>query len=144
MRCNCFVRRWETPKGRPRMDVRSWWHTTDLGVGGETTSVKLLEEGFEICGGTIRASVEAVDEPYMGGSSAILEVSFRCGTCDWTFYPELPNQYSINEFLTKVISELEEAPYMAEARQVELDRMREREEAIKAYKAEQRQSRKKK
>jgi hypothetical protein len=55
----------------------SWWHTQDLGVGGEHSSDYLLSIGWFRCEGTVTAKVEASDEPYYGGSSAVLEINLR-------------------------------------------------------------------
>lgn len=63
-------------------------------------------EGAIPCGGNIKVTIEAVDEPEWGGTSASLEISYKCDKCGCTWYPELPSKYDISEFTTKMFEEI--------------------------------------
>lgn len=44
-----------------------------------------------LCGGAIEATISAVDEPYYGGSSARLDITYVCKRCKHTYHgPDLP------------------------------------------------------
>ncbi len=58
------------------------------------------------CQGKVTAEIVAEDEPYMGGSSASLEVIFKCDTCGHTYYPNLPTKYTINEWVNGILDKL--------------------------------------
>ena len=58
------------------------------------------------CGGNIIVTVEAVDEPYFGGTSSTLEITYKCDKCGCTWYPELPTEYNLSKFLTKAFAEM--------------------------------------
>lgn len=64
---------------------------------------------WQICDGEIEIDIQAVDEPYYGGSSAELRVEFRCNKCGNSWYPErnFP-QYSheVNEWINKILKEI--------------------------------------
>jgi hypothetical protein len=87
-----------TPKGveNIRKDPSLW----------SKNMTKLDLDALEVCGGDIQASVLAVDEPYYGGSSASLEVNYRCDRCGQTKFDGLPDAYSISDFLTAVIAKM--------------------------------------
>jgi len=117
MRCGCFIRDTTTKNGKPHREQRSWWHTINV---GDTSSAELLAEGYYVCQGLIQSSVLAVEEPYMGGVSASLEVTFACNTCGWNFYPHLPtNGRSLDEFLTDVLAREDDGPLIASAVAIE-------------------------
>jgi hypothetical protein len=63
-------------------------------------------KGAKRCGGNIIVTVEAVNEPYFGGTSASLEITYKCDKCGCTWYPELPTEFSISKFLTKAFQEM--------------------------------------
>lgn len=150
MKCGCYVKEILTHGGkRSRMDVYSWFHTTENMIRvydglkakpdhTNTRSVEnLLANGYSICGGKVMASVEATDEPYYGGSSAVLEVGYECQRCSNRFWPELPDSGRINEFLTKFIEEMDEATLRDAAIQREHDSNAAREEMMARYKIQQ-------
>lgn len=60
----------------------------------------------KVCGGKIKAEIKAIDEPTWGGSYASLEIKYTCEKCKSVFHPYLPNEYNINDFLTKKIEEM--------------------------------------
>lgn len=70
------------------------------------TKPKLDLDNAVVCDGKIIVNVAAVDEPYFGGSSAELEISYKCAKCGQTYYKELP-RYSqeLSEWMTKKIAE---------------------------------------
>ena len=119
MRCGCYVKEIPTHGGkRVRKEVVPWFHTQD-GIGrvysalNETVATPLpavsdlLKDGYKVCEGRIRVEIAAEDEPYMGGSSATLEVGYSCSLCDNRFWPELPAADKINEFLEGLISKID-------------------------------------
>jgi hypothetical protein len=55
------------------------------------------------CQGKVKAHIVAEDEPYMGGSSAVLRVTFRCDTCGHTNYPNLPDEYNVDEWINGIL-----------------------------------------
>jgi hypothetical protein len=64
-------------------------------------------EGLEECGGDIEAEVEAVDEPYFGGSSATLEINYKCVRCGNPCFFTLPNcRDTLSALLTRTIATL--------------------------------------
>jgi hypothetical protein len=50
----------------------------------------ITEMATRRCDGRIVATVAAVDEPYFGGTSSILEVTYKCEACGNTHFPDLP------------------------------------------------------
>jgi hypothetical protein len=95
--------------------VQSWLHKEN---GGYTPV-----PGIEECGGKIVATIKANEEPYMGGVSAVLEVTFTCVRCNCFFFPELPtSDKSLSEFITMLlekVSEEDHAQLMEAAREEE-------------------------
>lgn len=66
-----------------------------------------IDEKYEICDGDVEGEIAAEDAPYFGGTSAELNVRFRCKKCGCNSFPELPNQYNINEWLNKILQGME-------------------------------------
>lgn len=64
------------------------------------------QEGAALCGGEIKASVAARDEPYMGGTSATLEITYVCKRCGHTYHgPDLPDDADkLSEWLTVTVA----------------------------------------
>lgn len=60
------------------------------------------------CDGVLVASVKAVDEPYMGGSSAALEIVVTCDRCGHTYHgPSMPTTSDeISRLVTAAIAVL--------------------------------------
>jgi hypothetical protein len=58
------------------------------------------------CQGKVSVEVKAVDEPYMGGSSASLEVEYKCSICGCTYYKNMPDKHNINDWMNFIISDL--------------------------------------
>jgi len=50
------------------------------------------------CQGKVTGTIKAEDEPYYGGSSASLSIEYECSECKNTWYENLPNKYTINEW----------------------------------------------
>ena len=59
------------------------------------------------CQGNVTMEVRAVDEPYMGGTSAALEVEYRCSKCNCTYYKNMPDEYSLNDWLNVIVSNMD-------------------------------------
>ena len=59
------------------------------------------------CQGKIIMEVSAEDEPYMGGSSAVLAVRYKCDTCGHAYYPQLPDSHNLDEWLNNILSNME-------------------------------------
>jgi len=70
-------------------------------------------KGSEVCGGNIIVTVEAIDEPQWGGTSASLEITYKCDNCGCTWYPELPTEFNFSEFLTKAFEEMPQKKWNA-------------------------------
>lgn len=84
------------------------------GSGAPYEAKKLVgrawKEGTERCGGAIVSGVRAVDEPYFGGCSAALELTFSCADCGNAYFPTLPRtEEQLNAFLNQTIQALPEA-----------------------------------
>jgi hypothetical protein len=138
MHCGCFILDDRTPKGRKRRDIRSWWHTSDLGPRGDQSSADLIAAGYKVCQGAVKVTVTADDEPYMGGCSAVFSIDYLCDECGWTFYPHLPQSAEgISKLLTNVIGDMAADPLILEARLAEINLNNQREQMIADYKARQ-------
>ncbi len=72
----------------------------------------------EICGGAITATVSAVDDPFFGGTSAELEISYVCSRCGTQILPyefKLPRTESdLSNWLTRWVASLQEG-YIVES-----------------------------
>jgi hypothetical protein len=67
---------------------------------------KINLETFGDCDGEIIAEVSAIAEAYWGGSSAELEVKYKCNKCGQTYYKELPHTpEELSEWITKKLKE---------------------------------------
>ena len=66
----------------------------------------VIDTVVDECGGKIESDISAINVPDYGGTYAELDVTFRCKRCGNTDYPNLPNQYSLSEFLTNVVENL--------------------------------------
>ena len=94
----------------PRATV-TWYATGDLGPFDwhHTLADYLAKPNTEICDGNVVATVEAEEEPYMGGSSAILSITYKCDKCANDFFPELPQSgEELSAMLTGHIAALDE------------------------------------
>ncbi len=142
MRCSCFVLEEKSTKGRKKRTVVSWWHT-NLGPfkDHETKITALRAQGYMACPGEIKAEIRAVDEPYMGGCAAELEISYQCSSCGWQFYPQLPSTpEALSAFLTDRIANLNvrEEIVMAEAAvATERESVRQKQEMVARYELSQ-------
>ena len=64
---------------------------------------------MELCDGEIIVSIQAVDEPDWGSSSAVLEVSYKCNKCGNCCFPELPQTpEEISSFVQTAVLRLSE------------------------------------
>ncbi len=113
MKCNSRIYYWANKKkknGKPSI------HTIVSVRGRSAEEISWIEKSmnelsknvdpnFDICDGDIIGEIVAVEEPYMGGVSASLEVNYRCTKCSCNNYKDLPNQYSLetwfNDWLNK-------------------------------------------
>lgn len=97
----------------------TWYATGDLGIYSSqpTLADYLAKPNTEICDGNIIATVEADDELYMGGSNAILSISYKCDKCANDFFIELPQTgEELSAMLTAHIAALDETPLRAQKR----------------------------
>jgi hypothetical protein len=92
----------------------------------------IIEPEWEICGGEIRANISAYDEPYYGGTSARLDVQYKCQECGETTFHELPrDDEGLSEFLTRIVADLSDefrdealrARWIEQKRQEEMNRI---------------------
>lgn len=91
----------------------TWYATGDLGIYSSqpTLADYLAKPNTEVCDGNIVATVEAADELYMGGSNAILSISYKCDKCANDFFIELPQSgEELSAMLTAHIATLDEKP----------------------------------
>jgi len=96
MKCEAFVL-WVPARKRgsgaaymKAKDIRLSWTVRDLnpmGAGYPDTSADLLAKGYVVCGGDIKVTVTADDEPYMGGTSAEMNVTTVCASCGCVDHP---------------------------------------------------------
>lgn len=137
MRCGCIITHKErrsqsgTRLVIDKRSVQSWWGTSDVGVfPSQPTLADYLEKpNTSICEGKIVATVTAEDEPYMGGSSAVFSITYKCDTCDNEFYPELPQTpEAVSAMLTAHIATVDSGPLREARREQELRQRAEREE----------------
>lgn len=150
MRCGAIITHKERrSRAGTRMVINqnatvTWWGTSDVGVfpTGPTFAEALDKPDTEVCDGQIIATVEAEEEPYMGGSSAVFSVSYRCDKCSNQFFLELPqDEESVSAMLTSYIATLDEVPLRAARREQELATRAQQEawrlEALASLKARQ-------
>lgn len=117
MRCNCVLTLKERRNAHGtamRVDpamTQTWWQTSDKGVGGarSKTFEELLDApNTKLCEGKISVSVDAEDEPYMGGSSAVLAINYKCYECGNAFYPQLPQTAEdLNKLLERMVETMD-------------------------------------
>lgn len=101
----------------------TWYATGDLGIYSSqpTLADYLAKPNTEICDGNIIATVEADDELYMGGSNAILSISYKCDKCANDFFIELPQTgEELSAMLTAHIATLDATKLRAAKREQEL------------------------
>lgn len=72
------------------------------------TLAKIDLAGTMDCDGNIICEVSAVDEPYFGGSSASLEIKYKCDKCGQTYFKHLPQTSGeMSDFMTRKIGATE-------------------------------------
>lgn len=65
-------------------------------------------DNVETCDGTVFGSISCHDEPdYVSSTYPELDVMFKCDTCGHSHYSNLPNKYTINEWLNERLNEME-------------------------------------
>lgn len=76
----------------------------------EPKNLNELEGRIEvvICQGDIESQIRAENDPYYGGTNAVLLVNFVCNQCGGGYYPErnLPISYNINEWINNILKEI--------------------------------------
>lgn len=61
-------------------------------------------DNFSKCTGNVRIRVSAEDEPYFGGTSASLNIEYKCDHCGQTNYSGLPdNEHALNVWLNNIL-----------------------------------------
>lgn len=103
LQCGAYVRYEERrrkgsgkPYLKPSIPV-TWWQVPGEGpfsADGKNfrSREELVNAGYVVCDGNVVATVKAEDEPYFGGASAVLAVSYRCDKCGNTTFLELPTE----------------------------------------------------
>lgn len=108
MKCRAWVflrkngKRFETLPGSWGVDELKHWR--------ETLPKHYLEkiQDFPIvCDGNVKVSITAENLPYYGGTDAALWVEFKCDKCGHKVYPDLPNEYNINEWVNGLLDKME-------------------------------------
>lgn len=68
------------------------------------------QEGATLCGGKLIARIDAEDEAYYGGTSAVLHIEYECERCHWGYHgPDLPdNSEKLSEAMTAYLEGLPE------------------------------------
>lgn len=92
-----------SPSWKPEPDFMEYWAKNNVSpkIKGKIDLVNT-----ENCEGKIVATVSAIDEPYFGGSSAELKISYKCDKCGQSYYEELPQiASSLSEWITKKLEE---------------------------------------
>lgn len=122
MKCGAWIVSVTTPKGRvrflniapryygsapdyhrfPESNVRT--HLSAHQISKKNAVSDILE-----CDGEIVCTIEAHDEGIMDYSRPEIEVDYRCSKCGNAHFPNLPNEYSLGNFMTKLIAEMPDA-----------------------------------
>lgn len=98
---------WIDPTRTKLRDSQSLLKSAFIGNWNMTRAeARAVNENAERCCGVIIASISAVDEPYFGGSSASLEVDYRCHRCNQSLSgEELPTEPDdLSSILTRQIA----------------------------------------
>jgi len=113
MKCNSRIYYW----ANKRKNNKRVLHTIVSIRGRDSNEISWIEKNmndnekvdpnFEVCDGDISIEILAEDEPYMGGTSAKLEVKYKCTKCSCNYYKDLPNEYNINEFFNDWLNKYE-------------------------------------
>ena len=72
-------------------------------IGPHYEALLEIENKYERCGGEITCTIEAEEEPVFGGTYPVLEVRYRCSNCKNTAYSNLPDAYTLGEWVTEQI-----------------------------------------
>jgi len=104
MKCGTYVK-WELKgKKKPKLVPTRYVSRYHREVEGWK-----VPEDYKLCDGKIIATVEAEDEPFFGGCSASLEITYKCDKCKMTAFSELPtDSKSLSEFLTRQIQRIDQ------------------------------------
>lgn len=123
MKCDYIIKYVEKRRASgPYKAIDKWFSRSWLVIKGEgpfghdaqPSREELLAAGGEVCDGNIEVSINAEEEPYMGGCSAVLDITYRCSKCSSTYYPHLPqNGDELSSFVQKTIAESDSGPLIA-------------------------------
>jgi len=97
MKCNCITRTGITGKKRKKRKTLRVFSLFNQIVHGMTPDNKAWNnpEAKDIedtlCDGDVSVSVQTVNEPVYGGTSAVLEIEYFCNKCGNRDFRELPN-----------------------------------------------------
>lgn len=91
-----------------KASVCPWYSPQEFQIVRSRIVTDKVDPNWEICDGKIIADVEAVNEPDYGGSYAALNVTYKCNKCGQMSFPDLPNEFTISEFLTDIIEKMED------------------------------------
>lgn len=90
-----------SPSWRDEPNFLEYWKENNV---TPKTLAKIDLVGTMNCDGRIICEVSAVDEPYYGGSSASLEIKYKCDKCGQTYFKHLPqNSSELSNFMTDKI-----------------------------------------
>lgn len=103
MKCNARIYYW----ANKRKNNKRVLHTIVSIRGRDSEQISWIEKSmnelsknvdpnFDVCDGNIIGEILAEDEPYMGGTSAKLNVKYRCTKCSCNYYGDLPNENNVN------------------------------------------------
>ena len=106
MNCQCWVLPHLTNKNKAELLTypRGTLELAEKQLGSQERKHRVDE--IERCNGKIIATIKAIDEPYFGGSSAQLEITYKCNRCGSYWENGLPNIYNISELLTSYVEKL--------------------------------------
>lgn len=106
MKCGTWVL-WRDARrkgsGKPYRKAIRWYHSDFPRQNVPEEEAK----DIVICDGDVTVSIRAFDEPDWGGTTATLEIAYKCSTCGAVIFPHLPqNAEQLSEFVTKAVAAL--------------------------------------
>ncbi len=100
MKCRAWVKPKPTKRKPEQVEQVSYNYPTVYGVTPDQPA------GTTLCGGhVVMSKLGAYDEPYYGGTSAVLEMQFKCERCGNTYFgQEVPTDADeLRAFVTQVL-----------------------------------------
>lgn len=122
MKCGAWIVSVTTPKGRVRfLNIAPRYygiapnHTrfpednARASISTHQISKKNTVSDLMECDGEIECTVSAEVSESWESHYAEIQVDYRCSKCGNSHFPNLPNQYSLDKFMTKLIAEMPDA-----------------------------------